>query len=500
MARNVSCIQELPVEVIQKIFTYLDIQSLENVGQVSQEFKEIIDSSIQIWRHLIKSYCHSQSLLKRNLNYTSYVQSKTCAKSLRKFYQDLVNVQKNFETGKCKKTIIDCQEASLKGRKVEKNPEWSRNHNFKGVYDMTLNEGRICASVYDTIQVWNTKESRLSYMFTNKILDQDNTQTICFTLEKNYLMCGTDNGYLKIIEIGTEKIISKARVNSNCLSDVKCRDDLIITLDWYGNLTFWKLDANLQLYQIQLKNAESYSVPFILRQRDTERLMDANHDHLITTYKSHITVYSFGQEAGLVVSFPVYSDVFCIHLNEDLVAFGCKGSPRHEDAPFIHPVAGIANLKFRPPRVNYIRTPDNDPVISIHLTSSHVILGDINGELHVISIEELKWNEVERITDLGSEPHHLLYTLKSHAYRDFIWALKFDGFRLFSGDETGKIIVHDFLNVEAVKSVEESANNDKDKEVDFTAIGDKEIEDENQSKKPKLDQEPELDNIEATNE
>ena len=46
-----------------------------------------------------------------------------------------------------------------------------------------------------------------------------------------------------------------------------------------------------QLQQIKLENAESFTVPFILRQRDMERLMDANSNHLITTFKSHITVY-----------------------------------------------------------------------------------------------------------------------------------------------------------------------------------------------------------------
>jgi len=210
------------------------------------------------------------------------------------------------------------------------------------------------------------------------------------------------------------------------------------------------MNAVDQLQQIKLENAESFAVPFILRQRDMERLMDANSNHLITTFKSHITVYRFGLSVkeGLVISFPVYSDVFCLHLNDDLVAFGCKGTPRHEGSTFIHPVAGIASLKFTPPRVHYLRTPDNDPVISIYLTSSHVILGDINGEIHVISIQNIQFNQVEKFTDLGTDGSELLYTLKSHAYRDFIWALKFDGYRLFSGDETGKIIVHDFFNVD----------------------------------------------------
>jgi hypothetical protein len=35
--------------------------------------------------------------------------------------------------------------------------------------------------------------------------------------------------------------------------------------------------------------------------------------------------FGLSVKEGLVISFPVYSDVFCLHLNDDLVAFGCKG-------------------------------------------------------------------------------------------------------------------------------------------------------------------------------
>ena len=70
--------------------------------------------------------------------------------------------------------------------------------------------------------------------------------------------------------------------------------------------------------------------------------------------------------------------------------------------------------------------------------------------------------------------------------------------RLFSGDETGKIIVHDFLNVEPIKSVEESVSIDKEKEVNITAVDNKDSGDENQSKKPKLDEKPEIENNEAS--
>ena len=42
-------------------------------------------------------------------------------------------------------------------RVVLNNPEWNKQHNYKGVYDMIFNEGRLCASVYDTIQIWDTQ-------------------------------------------------------------------------------------------------------------------------------------------------------------------------------------------------------------------------------------------------------------------------------------------------------------------------------------------------------
>ena len=34
----------------------------------------------------------------------------------------------------------------------------------------------------------------------------------------------------------------------------------------------------------------------------------------------------------------------------------------------------------------YLRTPDNDPVISLHLTPALLVLGDVNGELHRVQV------------------------------------------------------------------------------------------------------------------
>jgi len=438
-------LERLPAEVLVKIFCHLDAESIKNIHQISSYFQNIMDSSILLWKYKIKEICHNKPL-KESLNYTQYLQHQTSAKLLRTFYHSLINLKHNFKTGNLTKTEIDCK--AVVQQKVLIPDEPNNSHFMRGVYDMVLNEGRICASVYDTLQIWCTKESRLLKYYTDKNLDQGRTTTRCFTLHKNHLFCGTDNGYLKIIDINTDQLIAKQRVNSDCVADVKCRGDMIITVDWFGNIFFWTFD-NPVLRQIKVNSGEAFKVPHLLRQRDMERLLDFDTNYLITTYKCHITMYKFGPSEGLVISFPVYTDVFCIELQDHLLAFGCKGGPRHEGPQFIQPVAGVANLNYSPPRFHYFRTQDNDAVISLTMTSSHLILGDINGEIHIVDIEDLPFPVIETFSDLEERGEsRLLYTLKSHNYRDFIWALKFDGFRLYTGDDTGRIIVHDFLNTE----------------------------------------------------
>ena len=128
-----------------------------------------------------------------------------------------------------------------------------------------------------------------------------------------------------------------------------------------------------------------------------------------------------------------------------------------------------------------MRTRDNDPVISLHLSESFLTLGDVNGELHRIEVllEKLIWRveqtykkvwgmcfpdsgevtvnlgcerkdegedgQVVVLADGGEEVMGVveeaskwgissLGTLRSHAYRDFVWAVKADTYRIFRFD------------------------------------------------------------------
>ena len=58
---------------------------------------------------------------------------------------------------------------------------------------------------------------------------------------KDLLICGTENGYIKLLDINSEKILVKARVNSYYISDIKYHQGRLISLDWFGNILHWKL-------------------------------------------------------------------------------------------------------------------------------------------------------------------------------------------------------------------------------------------------------------------
>ena len=46
---------------------------------------------------------------------------------------------------------------------------------------------------------------------------------------------------------------------------------------------------------------------------------------IVLVYQKYSFSFGVDSKEGFRISFPVYTDVFCIHLLEDFIAFGCKG-------------------------------------------------------------------------------------------------------------------------------------------------------------------------------
>eukprot|EP00092_Neocalanus_flemingeri_P029879 GFUD01032444.1.p1 GENE.GFUD01032444.1~~GFUD01032444.1.p1 ORF type:complete len:435 (+),score=91.99 GFUD01032444.1:46-1350(+) len=432
----------LPSEILIIVFSNLDLDSLENARNTSKKWNNLIKTSVHLWKSLVNQHCASNKPRKEILQMQMYKEIQKSAEKLEQFYRKLVKIEENFLSNNYRVRTLNCLEAEFEGKKVVKSSEWEQNHNYKGVYDMILNKNRLVASVYDTIQVWDMSSYQVANILPSKILDEPHCATTCFTLlDDKFLICGTQNGFLKIFEIPSGKFLTQVKRNSNYISDVNASGDVLASLDWYGEITLWKFSSSNKAENVTEEG--KFQVPLILAGRENERLLDFTSEFLVSTFKCHLTCYRYGE---FFRSYPAPSDIFCIGIHGDKLAFGCKGN---RDTP----AAGILKLGWdKLPQVVYLRTRDNDPVISLSFNEKFLILGDVNGELHVVDVEKIVFPESGEVTiELGKESENgvvFVGTIRTHEYRAFIWACKTDPYRIFSGDETGKIIVHDYLMFE----------------------------------------------------
>ena len=447
-----------PSEVLVMIFTHLDAESLEHSKHVCKKWKNLVETSVHLWKSLIRRFCYQNKSMEKMLKLSVYRDIISDATKLEILYRKLLKVEQNVISSNYRVRTINCLEVEVGGAKVERDSEWSRNHNYKGVYDMVLDNNILVASVYDTIQIWDMSKYVIKNIIPSKVLDESCSKTTCFTLfHEKFLVCGTQNGFLKLYSLQSCQIISKTKQNSNYITDVVANDDTVASIDWYGEVILWKLIQDGNSCELQCVTPEKqFIVPRILASREHERLMDFTSDYLVTTYRTHLTCY---KKTEFFRSFPAPTDIFCINIQGDKLAFGCKGEGRipeeTEADSMLSASSGILNLdpdKF--PAVVYFKTRDNDPIISISFNSNNIItLGDTNGELHIVNVEKLKFPDKGEVTvNLADNENEwgveFITTIRTHEYRSFVWACKTDCYRMFSGDESGKIIVHDYLMFE----------------------------------------------------
>jgi len=479
----------LPAELLVLVFQHLDPGTLVSVRCTCRAWCSLVTHSVLLWKHRIEQHCLSSPADRPLLSLPLYKDMARDAVRLQAFHRRLARLQSNIQRGRYSVRRINCLEAELGGRRVVRSEEWESTRNYRGVYDMILDNNRLIASVYDTIQVWDLHTYTITSLLNPKSLglevaqsrlevkarDSPHAATTCFAVLGDKLVCGTQSGDIKLILLSTGEVVCQVRRSQTYISDVCVRGETVEAVDWYGAVAVYSHQGNT-LTDI---TGDGWEVPRLLAGREVERLLDFTPEFTVTTYKSHLTCYRKGE---FYRSYPAHSDIFCLSIVGRTVAFGCKGDGG--------PVAGLMALGQGPPQVIYLRTPDNDPVISLHLTPSLLVLGDVNGELHRVQVGGIKFPESGEVTvelarggeekgggggegeggegageaeggavgggeggvgggggEVAEFAHgvSLLGTLRTHEYRDFVWAVKGDSYRLLSGDETGKIVVHDFL-------------------------------------------------------
>ena len=124
----------------------------------------------------------------------------------------------------------------------------------------------------------------------SKVLDGPDSTTTCFTfMEERLLICGTQNGVIKLYEFPSGKFLTQVKRNSNYISDVNVSGNILASVDWFGDITLWKVSSENVLENITEEN--KFQVPLILAARENERLLDMSSEFLVSTFRCHLTCY-----------------------------------------------------------------------------------------------------------------------------------------------------------------------------------------------------------------
>lgn len=336
-------------------------------------------------------------------------------------------------------TVLDCLEAEVDGRGVDAdNPEWRRRHNYVGVYDMVydLSSGRLVCSVYDTIQVWDADSLECLQIVTADILDPVPVdRTACFGVAAGgrLLVAGSRRGNLRLVDLVTGKACpgswsADQPSQRNPVADVKVEGDEVLTVDNRGQLQEWRLEAKARrlVHGLAVKLDHPERICEDYWRPNSERLLDFSDRFAVTS--SFNLLLLLGRGGGG----PTYKVCQTIDMSNNVLCLKAMG-----ELAFVGEQNGVVSrLHYESlAGADHMGTRYGDNITSLDASADRVVAGDVNGEVHVCS-----WANFGKNKD--SLPD---YTLESgHADKSFVWCVKADAERMFSGDQDGKLVVHDF--------------------------------------------------------
>ena len=480
---------QLPTGILVAMFQYMDINDLWTSTGVCKEWCSVVDKNVLLWKSRIRRHC-VKNISHRDLLTTPMYKNLITADKLRLFLRQLTRLEDNKSKQICTVRTIDCMAASYKGMKSMKKSElpFKRNQNYKGVFDMILEDRRLVASVYDKIHIWNIDTYQITNMFDPDRLDRPKVIVTCFALLENCMVLGTSKGLVRLVDLASNRIIFTTQKNSHYISDVCVKERVVATVDLYGNVTVWLYatdphphlvdkptgfltnvtrDGDFPIpdqYPQVASKKQHRIIDFTVGRIPTSVAMNSMisncsfHTYfLATTYDNYLTIY---QQGRLWNCFETNSTIFCLTLCDNWIALGIQGFSYAEgfNEPFtIWPVATLARLDQWPliPLIHF-HTGNTDPISSIFMDLEILILGSFTGDLHRIDIKDVEKSTIN--TDIVIIRLHDVIEKKKFGIQYLgclkkdsdavVWTVKADCYRVFCGDETGKIRIHDFLMFE----------------------------------------------------
>ena len=142
--------------------------------------------------------------------------------------------------------------------------------------------------VNDAVQVWDTETLSMMSMLSG---DNIAERSICTAVSGDTLICGTENGYIKLFDLKTGAFLGKNRASSDYVSTLKIKGSLLISVDCFGEITKWIFEkpGNIVLHDDELYTKATKLIAIKVKVR--ERCLDFNNKYLVSTFGEHMLLF-----------------------------------------------------------------------------------------------------------------------------------------------------------------------------------------------------------------
>ncbi len=221
--------------------------------------------------------------------------------------------------------------------------------------------------------------------------------------------------------------------------DLKIAGTEMLSIDCFGTIVEWHVDerkleclGELSPPLNRLVGEENERVRNLYRRKNPERTLDFN-DYVVATNTLGLLVLFSRKQDGPATFVLCPSNVLCLRVLGRTAYWGVlKGKVFRTD---LYLSSACRVIEDPDSQCERLETYFKDNVTSLDVSEERVVVGDVNGEVHVCSVDRFGAN-FNWLPDFSLE--------SGHEYKSFVWCVKVDAERIFSGDQDGKIVVHDF--------------------------------------------------------
>ncbi len=325
--------------------------------------------------------------------------------------------------------VVDTLAAEVNGVKVDlSDSSWSRRHNYTGVYDMVYDQeaGRLFCSVYDTIQVWDANSLTCLRILGPGVLDRFSStpssggsdRTICFHASGDVLACGTQRGDIRLFDIWSQEVChssssSGARLSSPPVVDLKISGDELLSIDCFGSITEWRIDRRAKrLVSLEeevrppLDELEDEEVRELYSAKNVERIIDFNSEVVATNTRELLALFSRprtggrdGGDGGACAATFVKcrDDILCLKVLGRAAYWGVMRGTVYRADLYLSPPASRrsspAVISDPESECARLRTRFRDNITSLDVSEDSIVIGDVNGEVHICSLDRFGTNK-----------------------------------------------------------------------------------------------------------